>query len=58
VSKRIGVSTATVYALCRRGDLGHYRISNAIRIPESALAKYLAAAAVATPRATDITERR
>ncbi len=42
-AKRVGVSTATVYALCRRGELRHYRISNAIRIPVSALAKYIGA---------------
>jgi excisionase family DNA binding protein len=52
VAKRVGASTATVYALCRRGDLGHYRISNAIRIPESALAKYLAPADTSPDRET------
>jgi len=49
------VSTATVYALRRSGDLGHYRISNAIWIPESALARYLAMAA-ATPDAIGVGE--
>jgi excisionase family DNA binding protein len=44
VAARLRVSTATVYALCRRKELEHHRISHAIRIPESALAKYLAAA--------------
>ena len=44
VAKRLRVSTATVYSLCRHGELEHHRISNAIRIPESALAKYLVAA--------------
>jgi hypothetical protein len=38
------VSTATVYSLCRHGELEHHRISNAIRISETALAKYLAVA--------------
>jgi len=40
VAKRLGVSAATVYALCRRGELAHYRVSNAIRVSEEAL-KYL-----------------
>jgi hypothetical protein len=34
-----------VYSLCRRGELEHHRISNAIRIPQRALAKYLASSA-------------
>ena len=29
---RLSVSTATVYKLVARGDLGHVRVSNAIRI--------------------------
>jgi excisionase family DNA binding protein len=48
VANRLGVSTATVYALCRRGELGHYRISHAIRVPESAISKYLASASEAS----------
>jgi excisionase family DNA binding protein len=44
VAERLRVSTATVYALCRRKELEHHRISHAIRISESALAKYLATA--------------
>ncbi len=42
VAARFRISTATVYAMCRRGELGHYRVSNAIRVPESALARLLA----------------
>jgi len=41
VAQRLRVSTATVYALCRRGELRHYRVSNAIRVSEEALANYL-----------------
>jgi len=41
VALRLRVSTATVYALCRRGELGHHRVSNAIRVSEDALAIYL-----------------
>ena len=44
VALRLRVSTATVYSLCRGNELAHYRISNAIRIPESAVAKSLASA--------------
>ncbi len=40
VAERLRVSTATVYAMCRRGELEHYyRVSHAIRVPESALRK-------------------
>ncbi len=44
VAKRLRVSTATVYALCRRKELEHHRVSHAIRISEGALATYLATA--------------
>ncbi|MFL5303210.1 MAG: helix-turn-helix domain-containing protein [Anaeromyxobacteraceae bacterium] len=52
VADRLRVSTATVYALCRRKELEHHRISHAIRISEAALEKYLATAST-TPTATD-----
>ena len=48
VAERLRVSTATVYALCRRGELAHHRVSNAIRIPERALADYLTGASSST----------
>jgi excisionase family DNA binding protein len=32
-AKALSVSTATIYALCRRGEFPHIRVSNAIRIP-------------------------
>ncbi len=51
VAERLRVSTATVYSLCRRGELEHHRISHAIRVPESALAKYLGSA-TNTPKPT------
>jgi len=41
VAERLGVSTATVYALCKRGLLQHVRVANAIRVPEAALAACL-----------------
>ena len=55
VAKVLRVSTATVYSLCDRGELEHQRVSNAIRIQESALARYLdaAAASSAGPGADD-----
>ena len=31
------VSTATVYKLCTRGELGHVRVLNSIRIPSEVL---------------------
>jgi excisionase family DNA binding protein len=43
VAARLGVSTATVYALCERGDLKHVRVLNAIRIAESDLAEFVEA---------------
>jgi excisionase family DNA binding protein len=45
VADRLGVSTATVYALCKRGGLAHIRVANAIRIGEKAIRAFLAAAA-------------
>ena len=41
VAERLGVSTATVYALCKRGALQHVRVANAIRVPEAALRAFL-----------------
>jgi excisionase family DNA binding protein len=41
VAERLGVSTATVYALCKRGALRHVRVANAIRVPEAALLAFL-----------------
>jgi excisionase family DNA binding protein len=41
VAARLRISTATVYAMCRREELAHFRVSNAIRVPEGALAKLL-----------------
>ena len=38
----LGVSTATVYGLCKRGELGHVRVANAIRVSERALAGFCA----------------
>ena len=41
VAKRLSVSTATVYALCERGQLRHIRISNAIRIDVDAVGAFI-----------------
>jgi excisionase family DNA binding protein len=41
VARRLGVCTATVYKICKAGRFEHVRVSNAIRVPEAALAKYL-----------------
>ncbi|MBI3182075.1 MAG: helix-turn-helix domain-containing protein [Myxococcales bacterium] len=43
VAERLGVSTATVYALVERGELAHVRVSNAIRVAPADLAAYLEA---------------
>jgi excisionase family DNA binding protein len=40
VAGRLGVSTATVYGLCKRGALKHVRVANAIRVSEKALADF------------------
>src|SRR5882762_652252 len=37
----LGVSLPIVYRLCERDELAHVRVSNAIRIPPSALIAYL-----------------
>ena len=38
----LGVSTATLYKLCERGELPHIRVSNAIRIAPADLAAFIA----------------
>jgi excisionase family DNA binding protein len=40
VAERLRVSTATVYTLCKRGELAHVRIANSIRVNERVLAAY------------------
>jgi excisionase family DNA binding protein len=44
VAKLLGVCPATVYALCERGDLPHYRVLNAIRIDPKAVKRLLSRA--------------
>ena len=41
VAERLGVCTATVYRLCERGELGHVRVSNAIRVAADDLRAFL-----------------
>jgi len=41
VAELLGVSTATVYALCKRGALRHVRVANAIRVSEATLGAFL-----------------
>jgi excisionase family DNA binding protein len=41
VAERLGVSPATVYKLCDRGELVHVRVSNAIRIAPGDLAGFI-----------------
>jgi excisionase family DNA binding protein len=41
VAERLRICTATVYRLCERGELGYVRVSNAVRVPESALTAYM-----------------
>jgi excisionase family DNA binding protein len=40
-ARQLGVSKSTVYALCKRGEIPHLRIQNAIRIPTNWGALYL-----------------
>jgi len=41
VAARLGASTATVYALCDRGQVPHVRVSNAIRIAPADLVDFI-----------------
>jgi excisionase family DNA binding protein len=41
VADRLGVSTATVYKLCARGDLGHLRVLNSIRVRMADLVTFI-----------------
>src|SRR3990172_4876508 len=41
VAQRLNVATSTVYKICAEGKLPHARVSNAIRVPEAALATYV-----------------
>jgi excisionase family DNA binding protein len=40
----LGVCTATVYRMCEQGELPHFRVRNAIRVPVTTLKAYLARA--------------
>jgi excisionase family DNA binding protein len=42
-ARRLGVSTATVYALCDAGTLAHVRVANAIRVAPGDLAAFVRA---------------
>jgi excisionase family DNA binding protein len=44
VAARLSVSTATVYALCHRGQLRFIRVSGAIRIDPASVEAFIAAA--------------
>jgi len=46
VAARLRISTATVYSLCRRGELEHHRVSHAIRVFEREVARYLTRPAI------------
>jgi excisionase family DNA binding protein len=43
VADQLGVSTATVYTLVERGELGHVRVSNAIRIAGADVSAFITA---------------
>jgi excisionase family DNA binding protein len=43
VAERLAVSTATVYALCKRGQLRHVRVSGALRIEPASVEAFIAA---------------
>ena len=40
----LGVCTATVYRMCEQGELPHFRVRNAIRMPVAGLKAYMARA--------------
>jgi hypothetical protein len=40
VAAILRVCTATVYRLCSQGELDHLRVSNVVRIPAAAAARY------------------
>jgi excisionase family DNA binding protein len=42
VAERFTVCTATVYELCKRGQLPHVRVGNSIRVTEAALLGHVA----------------
>jgi len=42
VAERLAVCTATVYALCERGEIRHLRVSNAIRVHPDDLKAFIA----------------
>ena len=41
LAARLGVSTATIYGLCHRGELAHVRISNAYRVHPDDLDRFI-----------------
>lgn len=41
VARALRVCTATVYRMCERGDLGHMRVANAIRVSKAALDAFI-----------------
>jgi len=43
VAEQLGVSTATVYKICKSGDLPHIRIVDAIRVRPTDLAEFVSA---------------
>ncbi|MBI5609911.1 MAG: helix-turn-helix domain-containing protein [Deltaproteobacteria bacterium] len=45
VAAALSVSAATVYRLCERGELEHFRVLNAIRVTRSALDRFASQAA-------------
>ena len=53
VAARLGVSTATVYALCEKGALAHVRVSNAIRVAPADLDQFIADGRRVGPTARD-----
>jgi len=53
---RLKVSTATVYALCDRGELPHFRVLNSIRVRVADLEAFVASAASAKRRCAKSTD--
>jgi excisionase family DNA binding protein len=52
VAETLAVCTATVYALCERGEIRHLRVLNAIRVHSDDLEAFIASVRGSPPEAS------